>query len=61
MEALVVAEDGNASVVTYGIVNSHGASMGTLSANVVSGNCRLYYTSTSLSNSNVKVMTTYIV
>ena len=61
MEALVVAEDGNASVVTYGIVNSHGAAMGTLSANVVSGNCRLYYTSTSLSNSNVKVMTTYIV
>lgn len=61
MEALVVAEDGNASVVTYGVVNSHGASMGTLSANVVSGNCRLYYTSTSLSNSNVKVMTTYIV
>ena len=61
MEALVVSEDGNASVVTYGIVNSHGASMGTLSANVVSGNCRLYYTSTSLSNSNVKVLTTYIV
>lgn len=61
MEALVVAEDGNASVVTYGVVNSHGASMGTLSANVVSGNCRLYYTSTSLSNSNVKVMTSYIV
>ena len=61
MEALVVAEDGNASVVTYAVVNSHGATMGTLSANVLSGNCRLYYTSSSLSNSNVKVYTTYIV
>jgi len=61
MEALVVAEGANASVVTYGVVNSHGASMGTLTANVVSGNCRLYYTSTSLTNSNVKVQTNYIV
>ena len=60
MEALVVSEDGNASVTTYGIINSHGSTMGTLSANVVSGNCRLYYTSSSLSNSNVKVVATYI-
>lgn len=60
MEAIVVAEGSNASVVTYGIVNSHGGAMGTLTANVVSGNCRLYYTSTSLSNSNVKVMSTLI-
>ena len=60
MEAIVVAEGSNASIVTYGIVNSHGSAMGTLSANVVGGNCRLYYTSDSLSNSNVKVYTTYI-
>jgi len=61
MEALVAAEGSNASVTTYAVINSHGTAMGTLTANVVSGNCRLYYTSTSLSNSNVKVMTTLIV
>jgi hypothetical protein len=61
MEAMMVAENSNASVTTYAIVNSHGSTMGTLSANVVSGNARLYYTSSSLSNSNVKVATTLIV
>jgi hypothetical protein len=61
MEAMMVAENSNASVTTYAIVNSHGSAMGTLSANVVSGNARLYYTSSSLSNSNVKVLTTLIV
>lgn len=60
MEAMLVAEGSNASVTTYAIVNSNGT-MGTLSANVVSGNAQLYYTSTSLSNSNVKVVTTLIV
>jgi len=35
--------------------------MGTLSANIVSSNVRLYYTSSTLTNSNVKVYTTYIV
>jgi hypothetical protein len=60
MEALVTTEDGNASVTTYGIISSHGGTIGTLSANVVSGNCRLYFTSSSLTNSNVKVLATYI-
>ena len=60
MEILLAAEGSNAYMTTYAVVNSNGV-MGTLSANVVSGNARLYYTSTSLSNSNVKVMTTLIV
>ena len=61
MEALLITDQaGNAYVTTYAIVNN-GTAIGTLSANVVSGNVRLYYTSTSLTNANVKVMSTYIV
>jgi hypothetical protein len=60
MEALVVHDSSNAYVSTYGVVDTNG-SLGTLTANVVSGNVRLYYTSSSLTNSNVKVATTYIV
>jgi hypothetical protein len=60
MEALVVGTSTDAHITTYGVVNA-GTALGTLSANVVGGNVRLYYTSTSLTNSNVKVYTTYIV
>jgi hypothetical protein len=61
MEALLVTDGaGNAYVTTYGIV-SNGTASGTLSANVVSGAVRLYFTSTSLTNSNVKVQSSYIV
>ena len=59
MEALLVSTSVEAYVTTYAIVAS-GASLGTLSANVVSGNARLYY-NTALTNSNVKVYSTYIV
>jgi hypothetical protein len=61
MEALLITDGaGNAYVSTYGIVNN-GTALGTLSANVVGANVNLYYTSTSATNANVKVMTTYIV
>ena len=60
MEALVAGTSTDAHITTYGIVND-GTALGTLSANVVSGNVQLYYTSASLTNSNVKVYTTYIV
>jgi len=59
MEALVTTDGTNAYVTTYGIVDSNGQ-LGTLSANVQSSNVILYYTSSTLSNSNVKVATTYI-
>jgi hypothetical protein len=59
MEALVVATSTEAYISTFGIVASN-VSLGSLTANVVSGNVRLYY-NTALTNSNVKVYTTYIV
>jgi hypothetical protein len=59
MEALVVATSTEAYITTFGIVASN-VSLGSLTANVVSGNVRLYY-NTALTNSNVKVYTTYIV
>jgi hypothetical protein len=59
MEALVVATSTEAYITTYGAIASNVA-MGTLTANVVSGNVRLYY-NTALTNSNVKVYTTYII
>ena len=60
METLLIHDNiGNAYITTYGIINS-GATMGTLSANVVGGNVNLYYTSISVTNSNVKVFATYI-
>ena len=61
MEALVVHDSTTAYVVTYGIINT-GNAMGTLTANITSGNVNLYFTATSGTvNSNVKVQTTYIV
>jgi hypothetical protein len=59
MEALLVSTSSDAYLTTYGVVNA-GYTLGTLSANVVSGNVKLYYTS-AVTNSNVKVYTTYIV
>ncbi len=60
MEALVVTDGSDAYITTYGVVDTNGA-LGTLSANVVSGNVRLYYTSSSLNSGNIKVFSTYIV
>jgi hypothetical protein len=60
MDAIVVTDGvGNAFVSVYGVINN-GTAMGTLSANVLGGNVQLYYTSTSLTNSNVRVTTSYI-
>ena len=57
-EILLTQDTTTPYLTTYGVV---GSTMGTFSCNIASGNVRLYYTSTSLTNSNVKVMTTYIV
>lgn len=59
MEALVVHDSSNAYITTYGITNT-GNDIGSLSANVVSGNVKLYFTSSSITNANVRVHTTYI-
>ena len=59
-EAMVVTDGTNAYISLGANVNS-GSALGTLTANVVSGNVRLYYTSSSLTNSNIKVYSTYIV
>ena len=61
MEALVVHDSTTAYVTTYGVINT-GNAMGTLTANITSGNVNLYFTATSGTvNSNIKVQTTYIV
>jgi hypothetical protein len=60
MEALVVTDGTDAYLNTYGVVDTNGT-LGALSANVVSGNVRLYYTSSSLNSGNIKVYSTYIV
>ena len=60
METLVVQNGTTVAVNTYANVNIGGI-MGTITANIVSGNAVVYYTSTSVLNSNVKVQTTYIV
>jgi len=61
MEAMVLTDGaGNAYLSVYGVINN-GTALGTLSANVVSGNVNLYYTSSSVTNSNVKVQATRIV
>jgi len=59
-EARVITDGaGNAYITTYGIINN-GTSFGTISANVVSGNVNVYYTST-IAQANVKAFGTYIV
>jgi len=61
MEAVVATDGTSAYLTTYGIVNN-GTDMGGLSANVVSGNVRIYFTTTSnMTNANVKAFGTYIV
>jgi hypothetical protein len=62
MEALVLTDKaGNAYVTTYAVVNN-GTEMGTLSANVLSGNVNLWFTSvTNMTNANVKAFGTYII
>lgn len=63
MEAMVLTDQGgNAYVTTYAIVNN-GTMLGSLTANVVSGSVKLWYTNTHPSgiNSNVKVQSTYII
>jgi hypothetical protein len=60
MEALVVTDGTDAYLNTYGVVDTNGT-LGALSANVVSGNVRLYYTSSTLNSGNIKVYGTYIV
>ena len=57
-EILLSQDTANVYLTTYGVV---GTNMGTFACNIASGNVRLYFTSTSLTNSNVKVMSTYIV
>jgi fibronectin-binding autotransporter adhesin len=59
-ELLLVQDTANAYITTYGVLSSN-VELGTFTANVASGNVNLYYTSTSATNSNVKVHTTYIV
>lgn len=59
-EALVLTDgSGNAYVTTYGIINN-GTTFGTVTANVVSGNVRVYFSST-IAQANVKAMGTFVV
>ena len=59
-ELLLVQDTANAYITTYGVLSSN-VELGTFTANITSGSVNLYYTSTSATNSNVKVHTTYIV
>jgi hypothetical protein len=59
-ELLLVQDTANAYITTYGVLSSN-VELGTFTANITSGSVNLYYTSTSDTNSNVKVHTTYIV
>jgi hypothetical protein len=59
-ELLLVQDTANAYITTYGVLSSN-VELGTFTANVASGNVNLYYTSTTATNSNVKVHSTYIV
>jgi hypothetical protein len=59
-ELLLVQDAANAYITTYGVLSSN-VELGTFTANVASGNVNLFYTSTTATNSNVKVHTTYIV
>ncbi len=62
METMITADgQGNAFVTTYAVV-SNGVEMGGVTANVVGGNVRLYWTTTTnITNANVKAMGTFIV
>jgi hypothetical protein len=59
-EILLVQDTANAFITTYGVLSSN-VELGGFTANVSSGNVNVYYTSTTATNSNVKVHSTYIV
>jgi len=59
-EILLVQDSANAYITTYGVL-SNDDDLGGFTANVIGANVNLYYTSTTLTNSNVKVHSTYIV
>jgi len=59
-EILLVQDTTNAYITTYGVLSSND-DLGGFTANITSGNVNVYYTSTTATNSNVKVHTTYIV
>jgi hypothetical protein len=59
-EILLVQDTTNAFITTYGVLSSN-VELGGFTANITSGNVNVYYTSTTATNSNVKVHTTYIV
>ena len=59
-ELLLVQDTTDAFITTYGILSNNGE-LGTFTANVSSGNVNLFYTSTSATNSGVKLHPTYIV
>jgi hypothetical protein len=59
-EILLIQDSTNAYITTYGVLSSF-SELGGFTANVSSGNVNVYYTSTTATNSNVKVHSTYIV
>ena len=59
-EILLVQDTANAFITTYGVLSSN-VELGGFTANIGSGNVNVYYTSTTATNSNVKVHSTYIV
>lgn len=59
-ESMIMTDGGgNAYVSTYGIINN-GVTIGTITANVVSGNVNVYY-NTTIAQANVKAFGTFIV
>jgi hypothetical protein len=59
-ELLLVQDTTDAFITTYGILSNNGE-LGTFTANVAGGNVNLFYTSTTATNSGVKLHPTYIV
>jgi hypothetical protein len=59
-EVLLIQDTANAFITTYGVLSSN-VELGSFTASIDSGNVNLFYTSTTATNSNVKVHTTYIV
>jgi hypothetical protein len=59
-EVLLIQDTANAFITTYSVLSSN-VELGTFTASIDSGNVNLFYTSTTATNSNVKVHTTYIV
>jgi hypothetical protein len=59
-ELLLVHDTANVYITTYGVLSSN-VELGSFTASIASGSAILYYTSTTATNSNVKVHSTYIV